>query len=139
MTEYTDVPKVNALHAESQLVAQAIANIEAGGTLSSMMISPPPLVPYDPDNPPPPPSSTTLPPMPVNVTVPPPVDAALLADITAWLNQRLVDITAELEALGVTVPPAGDPQWSARMPYGGYSAPPPISPPPISPMPTRRQ
>jgi hypothetical protein len=88
------------LHVESQQVAQAIANLEAGGTLGSMVIAPPPYAPSPPGPAPPP---TTMQ-MAVTVYVPPPVDATLLANITAWLEQRMVDIAAELTALGVTVP-----------------------------------
>jgi hypothetical protein len=132
MTEYTDVPKANALHEESQLVARALENLQAGGTLGSMQIAPPPPVPPEPGAPVVPPVMM----MSVNVTVPPPVDAALLADITAWLNQRLVDIAAELTTLGVTVPPAGSAAWAAQpVPPRGPMPPPPIPMPRPSPLP----
>jgi hypothetical protein len=125
MTDYTDVPKANALHEESQLVARALENLQAGGTLGSMQITPPPPAPYDP-NVPAPPAPVMM--MSVNVMVPPPVDAALLTDITAWLNQRLVDIAAELTTLGVAVPPAGSAAWAAQ------PVPPGMIPPPPTPM-----
>jgi hypothetical protein len=121
MTEYTDVPRANELHAESQLITKAIANLEAGGTLSSMVIAPPPPVPYDPAVPPPTPA-TTIALMPISIMTAAPVDAVVLANITAWLNQRLVDIAAELQSLGVTVPPAGDAQWSTGPSYPGGMA-----------------
>jgi|KBSMisStandDraft_5_1062788.scaffolds.fasta_scaffold91683_2 hypothetical protein len=102
MTEYTDVPTANALHQESQQVAQALANLEAGGSLGSMMIAPPP--------PPPPDPSQPLAPMQmaVHVTVPPPTDPALVAQITTWLNNRLTELGQQMADLGVTVPPASD-------------------------------
>jgi hypothetical protein len=123
MTEYIDVPKANALHMESQQVAQAIANLEAGGTLTSMFISPPPPAPVVPGEPGEPVALAPLL-MPVSVMVPPPLDPALLANITAWLNQRMTDIAAELSALGVTVPPQGDALWTQTL------GPPPFGPAP---------
>jgi hypothetical protein len=99
MTEYTDVPAANALHQESQQIAQALTNLEAGGSLASMLIAPPPPAPPDPGQP----MAPMM--MSVQVTVPPPTTPELAAQITAWLNQRLTDIATELTALGVTVPP----------------------------------
>jgi hypothetical protein len=122
MTEYTDVPKANALHLESQQVAQAITILEAGGSLASMTISPPPPVMPEPGEP--------IPPMmmSVYVTVPPPTDPALSAELITWLNKRLVEIAGELTTLGVTVPPAGSAVWS--------TPPTPMLPTPPMPMTT---
>jgi hypothetical protein len=132
MTDYTDVPKANALHEESQLVARALENLQAGGTLGSMQITPPPPAPSEPGVHATPPVML----MSVNLMVPPPVDAALLTPITAWLEQRLVAITAELTALGVTVPPAGSAAWSAPS-FVSLSMPtPPPVPPPVMPLTT---
>ena len=91
-------PTINALHLESQQVAQAIANLDAGGRVGSMTIMPPAPTP-------PPPGTPTMMMMAVNVTVPGPNDPVLLADVRAWLVQRQSDIAAELTTLGVTVPP----------------------------------
>ena len=131
MTEYTDVPKVNALHLESQQVAQAIYNLENGGTVNTMSVAPPPWVPPEPGSPPAPMA------MMVYVTLPPPMDPAMLDATIAWLNQRLVDIAAELTALGVTVPPQGSAAWStppAPSMGANYMPPPPQprTPPPIA-------
>lgn len=101
MTDYTDVPAVNALHYESQQVAQALANLEAGGTVSMMMIMPPPPGVPEPGQP--------MPPMMMSVQVQvPSATPNLIAQVQAWLEQRLIDIGAELTALGVTVPPPAD-------------------------------
>jgi hypothetical protein len=118
MTEYTDVPRANALHQESQQVAQAIASLEAGGTLYSMVVSPPSAPP-----PPAPGQQMAAPPpmMAVTVMIPPPVAPALLAEVVTWLNDRLVDISAELTELGVTVPPAGSPQWAPTWMHAGVA------------------
>ena len=99
MTDYTDVPAANVLHAESQQIVSAIANLDAGGTIINMMIGPPPYTPPDPGSPPVP----ML--MSVSIFVPPPVDPALTAQLRSWMDQRLLDISAELTALGVSVPP----------------------------------
>jgi hypothetical protein len=99
MTDYTDVPAVNALHMESQQVAQAIANLEAGGFLGSMMISPAPPLPPEPGQP----IAPMM--MSVMVYVPPPTSPALVAEIIQWLEERLVDLATQMSSLGVTVPP----------------------------------
>lgn len=126
MTEYTDVPRVNALHDESQQVSRALANLQAGGTLYSMVVAPPSVIPEaaGPEMPPPPPMM-----MAVTVTVTPPTDQALLTEMTNWLNKRLVEIADELTALGVTVPPLGTAAWN--MPPQPLTAPPqfPSTPP----------
>lgn len=93
MTDYTDIPEVNALYAEDQLIARAIAILDAGGTLSEMTISPAP------------PAEGEVPVPPASVNVPS-ADPALLADVRAWLVQRQADLDAQLAALGIVNSPA---------------------------------
>lgn len=131
MTEYTDVPKANELHAESQRVAQALANLESGGSITNMTVDPPPPVMPEPGAP------ITPMAMAVNVTIPPPVDPALLAQLTTWLNNRLVEIAAELTTLGVAVPPAGSKAWSTPPTPPPMMPTPMTVPPPTPPMPTQ--
>jgi hypothetical protein len=99
VTNYYEVPAVSLLHQESQQVAQALANLQAGGSLGSMMIIPPPSVAPEPGQP--------LPPMmmSVQVLVPPPTSPALVIELTKWLQDRLVELAAQMSSLGVVVPP----------------------------------
>lgn len=148
MTEYIDVPAANALHAESQQIILAISNIDAGGTVVSMTIAPPPPVIPEPGDPGAPPPVPML--MSVNVAVPPPVDPALTAQIRSWMDQRLLTISDEMTALGVVVPPVTSmasvqqslpsslPQWppmSVLVPPITPSTIPPAAPTPRMPEP----
>jgi hypothetical protein len=97
MTDYSDIPQVNALYQEQQQVQQAITLIDMGGTLSNFIIVPPP---YDPDNP----TSTTL--MGVSITLNKPAVPDTMVSIREQLVIRDNDIDDQLAALGVTNPPA---------------------------------
>jgi hypothetical protein len=95
MTDYNDVPAVNALYLEQQQVQAAIAFLANGGTISSMMIAPPPPDP-----------STPLFEMAVSIVLPAPNPASLVDSAMTALLAREDAIYQELADLGVTNPPA---------------------------------
>lgn len=102
MTDYVDVPEVNRLYQEREIVAQAIAIIDSGGYLATMTLAP--------SNPMPTPAPTipTAPPLilsGVTVSIPPPTPANVLADVRAWLIERQDDLDDQLKKLGVKDPP----------------------------------
>jgi len=90
LTDYSDVPQVNALHQERELVTSAITMIDDGGNMTFFTIEP---APPDPN-------------AAVRVTMPPPTPAGTLADVRAWLVSRQNDLDQQLADLGVTNPPA---------------------------------
>lgn len=97
MAAYDDIPQINALKQENDLVDNAIKMIDGGGTMASFVITPPPM---------PPEGGTGVFMMASSVSTagsPPSVDTMLT--VRAWLVQRSTDINAELVALGVTDPP----------------------------------
>jgi hypothetical protein len=110
VTDYADLEKVNALYMESRTVAQAITAIDRGGTLSSLSISPPQYASMPPavdaglpgDLPS---TSTPVVMMTTTISIPGPVDPALLADVRALLVEREQEIAVELKSLGVSVTP----------------------------------
>jgi hypothetical protein len=96
MTDYTDVPAVNDLYNQRQLVDAAITMLDNGGNMTFFTIeqaSPPEGVT---------PTTTTA---PARVTMPPPTPPNTVATIRAWLIQRQSDIDSQLAALGVVNPP----------------------------------
>jgi hypothetical protein len=95
MTDYNDVPAVNALYLEQQQVQAAIDFLVNGGTISSMVIAPP--VP-DP--------STPVFHMAVSIVLPPPNPPDLVDTAMTALQAREDAIYQELADLGVTNPPA---------------------------------
>jgi hypothetical protein len=101
MTDYSDVPQVNALYQEQQQVESAIGMLDDGGTVTDFTVAPP-VVPPDPDHPP---SGPT--PMPVRIMLAEPASPELVAQARSELVQRSAAITKELEGLGVTdIPPS---------------------------------
>jgi hypothetical protein len=125
VTEYTDLPTTNALYAESQQIIEAIANLDAGGTISSVMVDPPPPPPLVPGEP-----SPTATFVPVLVVVTPPVDPALLGQFRTWMQQRLAEISTSLTDLGVSVPPTSQITVQRTL---SIPTPPPPMPPPMPP------
>jgi hypothetical protein len=97
MTDYSDIPQVNALYQEQQQVQQAINLIDAGGTLATFAVRPPP---YDPENP----SPMMM--MAVSITLNEPAAPDTMVSIRAQLVIRNNEIDDELVALGIENPPA---------------------------------
>jgi hypothetical protein len=97
MTEYSNVPQVNALYQESQVVANAIRLIDQGGTLASFTISPPP------NNMGVPPTGGMM--MAVSISTTSPSSPALMSEIRKSLVDREGEIAKQLEDLGVTAQP----------------------------------
>jgi len=100
MTDYTDVPQVGTLYAESERTQAAVANIDAGSSLASFTIGAPP----PPDTPPVVPGGPV---MPIQITLDTsnPPSAALMADIRAYLVARQASLNEQLAALQVTNTP----------------------------------
>jgi len=97
MVAYTDVPAVNALYMEQEVVTSAITMIDAGGKVTSFTISP---VPPDPE------MLATMPAMPAMIAIPD-AQPELIDQARAALVIRQNEIVAELTALGITEgPPA---------------------------------
>jgi hypothetical protein len=101
MTEYSDLAQVQKLYAEQQQVEAAIGIIDAGGTLTSYVVTAPPPPPYDPDSDTPP----VMPQPPVSITVTGEVAPELMAALRAQLITRSNAISDELAALGVADAP----------------------------------
>ena len=96
MTEFTDVPTINDLYNQRQLVDGAIAMLDNGGNMTFFTIEqalPPQGVT---------PITTTA---PARVTMPPPTPPDTVTNIRVWLVQRQSDIDSQLAALGVVNPP----------------------------------
>ena len=90
MTDYSDIPQANVLHAEQERVTAAIQMLDTGGTLANLTIMPGP-------------QQGTMVMMPSQIsTQGSPVPPETLANVRAWLVQRSSDIADELTALGVT-------------------------------------
>jgi hypothetical protein len=110
MTNYADVPQTNVLYGELERTQQALSNINAGAALYSFVVGAPPtptgLQPVSP---------TAAPPqaMPVTITLDVPPSAALMSDLTAWLTQRVTDLSNQLAALGVPDAPSTPPARKA--------------------------
>jgi hypothetical protein len=96
MTAFTDVPAVNDLYNQRQLVDAAITMLDNGGNMTFFTIEQPP----SPGGTPP---ATTM--APARVTMPPPTPPDTVTNIRAWLVQRQADIDSQLAALGVVNPP----------------------------------
>lgn len=96
MTNYADQPKINELYAENEKIGQAVAIIDAGGSMSEFTVTPPP-----------PPEGEIMPAtmMPQSIFVSGVSPPALMADLRAVLMARSTAIEAELAALGVTGAP----------------------------------
>jgi len=96
MTNYSDVPQINTLYQQQQQVQQAIANIDNGGSLTSIAIGSPP-------------ASPGQPPMGMmvgaSITLTKPATPETMAAVRAQLVIMSDEITAELAALGVTDAP----------------------------------
>lgn len=110
MTNYTDVPQVNALYQEQQQVQTAISHIDNGGTLTAFTIAPPAPPPYDPANSVPPPLSPTMQ-MDVRIINIGTVTPETMTALRAQLVERDGEITQNLTDLGVgpQPPPVTDP------------------------------
>jgi hypothetical protein len=98
MTDYNDVPAVNALYLEQQQVQNAIDFLANGGLISSMTIAPPAPDPGQPTAP--------LFAMPVPIMLPSPNPPDLVDTAMSALQAREDAIYQELADLGVTNPPA---------------------------------
>jgi len=100
MTDYTDLPTTNMIYGEQERTIQAVANLDAGGTLTSFVIGSPPapmgLQPV---------GTVAIPSMPVTVTLDVPASDTLMTDLRAWLVQRSNSLNDQLISLGVTNPP----------------------------------
>ena len=99
MTDYTDLPQVNALYYEQQEVQRAILEIDNGGTISHFTVTPKPMQ-VGPTT-----VSTTPSGAPVRITLPGPADPTFVAEARAALVTRDNAITTELATLGVTNTP----------------------------------
>lgn len=97
MSEYSDLPQINILYQEREIVTNGIAIIDDGGNLTNITLMPASTSASAPQTP-------MI--MPAMISLPPPTPADTLANIRAWLVQRQADIDAELAALDVTNPPA---------------------------------
>lgn len=95
MSSYDDTMKISALHQEQSQVSQAIAVLDAGGTVTSFMVSPPPTQPGEM------PSSL----MSVGVSTVDPSEQ-LLQEARNQLVARFEAINSELTSLGVTDTPS---------------------------------
>jgi hypothetical protein len=102
VTNYTDVPQINALYQEQQQVQTAIGHIDNGGMLTAFTIAPPPPPPYDPMNPTPPPMMQ----MDVRIINIGTVAPETMAALRAQLVERDGEITQNLTDLGVGPQPA---------------------------------
>jgi hypothetical protein len=100
MTDYADIAKANALVAEQASLADAVAILDNGGTLSTFIVVPA-LPSGDPEVMT---MEEAIPQIPVAITtVAPP--QALLDEARAAMVLRYNDIGAELSALGVSALP----------------------------------
>lgn len=104
MTDYSDLPQVNALYTEQQQIETAIGYLQNGGTVTNMTMAPALPPPPDPDVPPTIP--TTPPQFPVRIELTEPPSQAFNNQVISALQQRSDDITSQLGSLGVTNPPA---------------------------------
>jgi hypothetical protein len=97
MADYANLAQINALHAQSQQVQQAIAYLDAGGAPGLMTIGPPPIA----DEPGIPPDR--------GMAVATPIHGPFTAQFLTELRQRLValetELATQLAALGVTATP----------------------------------
>jgi hypothetical protein len=109
MAEYTDIPQINDLYTEQQLVQTAIYNLETNGAIINMTVAPstnptmPVVTPLDPTMVPPAevPKSTVS----VIINLKQPNSPELLAGAITALKSRDDEITQELAALGVVNTP----------------------------------
>src|SRR5215472_1000234 len=111
MSDYDDIPKINTLRAEQQLVQQALANLDAGGTMSAFSIGslPVAMAPLPaPGGPPPPPM------MAVNIMVTEAMPPNVINQVQHWLQDQMKRINDELAALGVTNTPAPPPETKPK-------------------------
>jgi hypothetical protein len=111
LTDYSDVPQVNALHLENENITRAINMIDGGGTISNFTVTPPPPAPGD---------ITMV--MAATIALPGPADPQFVADARAQLVTRSNEITAELSNYGVTNPPAPLSQTAAKPTRGKSGA-----------------
>jgi hypothetical protein len=98
MTDYTDIPDANMLHQQREVVTNAIAVLDDGGSLSYMSVAPRPLEPGEA-----PPMGPMM--MGTQVQLPPPTPPTTVAAVRDWLVQRQADLDAQLAAMGITNPP----------------------------------
>jgi hypothetical protein len=113
MSTYDDIPKINALHAEQQLVQQALTNLAVGGTMSLFTIGalvtapgPTPTPAPTPMIGPPPDPEPARPMTPVNITVTQEMPPNIMNQIQRWLEDQMQRINDDLAELGVTDTPA---------------------------------
>lgn len=110
MVAYTDLPAATALYDEQERINQALILIDAGGTISSFTIIPPPPLPPDPMNPP---TSYMMTMQPVMLSTVAPTPEMLQVTRDA-IVARSAQITTDLLALGVTDPPPDPVPESSR-------------------------
>jgi hypothetical protein len=104
MTDYSNIPQVNALYLEQQQVQSAIDYLNTGGAISMMVISPPTMSVTPSDDPMPPPPSMMMQ-MAVSIPIPPPNPPDLVTQALTALYDRNDAIDQQLADLGVTNPP----------------------------------
>ena len=105
MSDYNDVPMINALYLEQQQVQQGISLIDAGGTLKNFFITPP-LAPLETEpGPTPDPPLTLGPGMGASITLTEPATPETMAALRAQLVVYDNELTVKLAELGVTNTP----------------------------------
>lgn len=101
MTEYSDIPQVNALYLESQDIEKAVGYLDNSGGMTFFTVSP---------GPPPDPVEGELPVpagVPVRINVAGPNSPSLITELRASLVAREQAIASELATYGVTYAPPG--------------------------------
>ena len=111
MTDYADIPTVTTLHGEAERTQQALDMLDAGGTMSSFVITPPP---PDPSGGP---TGSMM--MSVNINVTEPLSDEMINALNDWLTTRLGNIVDELATydVGPPPPPITDPPVNVTAPY----------------------
>jgi len=98
MTEYSDIPQVNMLHAECEKVDAALKMIDdQTGTMTAFTIGPLPL---------PPGMIPTVMQMAVQILLPNPAQQSTMTEIRAQLVTYQQSLLDQLTQLGVTSPPS---------------------------------
>jgi hypothetical protein len=96
MTDYSDIPQVNALYQEQEQVQSAIDYLTNGGGITMMTVSPPPAIA----------GISPMMQMAVNIQLALPNPQSLIDQALSTLQQRQSDINDQLTALDITNTPA---------------------------------
>ena len=97
MTEYSDVPQVNALYTELEKVNNSIVMIDSGqGTMTHFTIG---------NKPVPPGTTPVVTMMATQIALPGPATDTTMTEIRAQLVLYQTDLISQLNALGVTTTP----------------------------------